>query len=87
MKVAVWDTYVEREDGRVMHFDILVSSDLNNPEKVFEYGREYLREMQIEVGQLTANKCSFCHIERAPELIRNEITHKGYYIIEMENCG
>ncbi|HCM77184.1 MAG TPA: DUF2024 domain-containing protein, partial [Cytophagales bacterium] len=24
MKVAVWDTYVMREDGHPMHFDILV---------------------------------------------------------------
>ena len=28
MKISVWDTYVAREDGKTMHFDILVSHNL-----------------------------------------------------------
>ena len=36
MKVSVWDTYVEREDGKIMHFDILVSSELKNEQIIFE---------------------------------------------------
>jgi len=24
MKVVVWDTYVTRKDGRIMHFDVIV---------------------------------------------------------------
>lgn len=30
MEVSVWDTYVKREDGKAMSFDILVPSDLKN---------------------------------------------------------
>ena len=38
MKVAVWDTYVKRKDGRVMNFDILVPADEMNEERIFTFG-------------------------------------------------
>ena len=42
MKVSVWDTYVERRDGKTMHFDILVPSELKNEQTIYGYGKEYL---------------------------------------------
>jgi len=30
MKVAVWDTYVTKKDGSVMHFDIIVPEEIIN---------------------------------------------------------
>jgi hypothetical protein len=39
MNVAVWDTYVDRPDGRTMHFDILVETDTSF-ETVRRYGAE-----------------------------------------------
>ena len=30
MKVAVWDTYVTKKDGAVMHFDILAPEDIKD---------------------------------------------------------
>ena len=30
MKVAVWDTYVKRMDGKTMHFAILVLQELED---------------------------------------------------------
>ena len=34
MQVAVWDTYVTRKDGKVMHFDIIVPDDLEDENKI-----------------------------------------------------
>jgi hypothetical protein len=39
MKIAVWDTYVTRKDGKIMHFDILVDENVNDAEQVYEYGK------------------------------------------------
>jgi hypothetical protein len=87
MKIAVWDTYVERNDGKIMHFDILVSKEFTNKNKIFEFGKLYLENKPFQTGQLTSNECRFCHIEEATQLVINDILTKGFYIIEMENCN
>ena len=30
MKIAVWDTYVTKNDGQIMHFDILAPDDIKD---------------------------------------------------------
>lgn len=87
MKVAVWDTYVEREDGKTMHFDILVASDLKNEHTIFGYGREYLKSKPFQTRNLTSKECRFCHIEQASDVIRDQIQENGFFIIEMEHCN
>ena len=87
MKVAVWDTYVKREDGNIMHFDILVPSDLKDEESIFNFGKDYLETKPFKTGKLTSNECRLCHIEQATEKIVSSIENKGYFIIEMENCN
>lgn len=87
MKVAVWDTYVSRKDGLTMHFDILVPSALTDEAKIFNFGKAYLAEKSFETGVLTAKECQLCHIEEATQDIIDDIQHKGYYIVEMENCN
>ncbi len=87
MRVAVWDTYVRRKDGPVMHFDILVPSDLKNEKEIFAFGKEYLKTKPFTTGNLSAQECRFCHMESAPNAVVDEINQKGYYIIEMENCS
>nr|AWJ66164.1 hypothetical protein [uncultured bacterium] len=86
MKVSVWDTYVQREDGRRMHFDILVPDDLKEERIVFGFGKDYLKTKALKNQVLTTNECRFCHIASASEEIIQEIKKKGYTIIEMENC-
>ncbi|PWB27924.1 DUF2024 family protein [Flavobacterium sp. HTF] len=86
MKVAVWDTYVTRKDGKIMHFDILVDEDTDDANKVFEFGRQYLKSVAQEGQPLTSKECNFCHIDKAPEEIENQIRANGFSIIEMENC-
>lgn len=86
MKVSVWDTYIPREDGRRMHFDILVPSELKDERKIFGFGMDYLKKKSDETNELTTNECRFCHIEHASDELIAEIEKKGYAIIEMENC-
>jgi hypothetical protein len=86
MKIAVWDTYVQREDGKMMHFDILVDSSNVQADQVLELGRHYLGSKSFATDGLTARECRFCHIEEAsPELVA-QILLRNHAIVEMENC-
>lgn len=87
MKVSVWDTYVKRDDNRIMHFDILVPSNLTDEDKIFLYGTNYLKSKAIEGKKLTTKECRFCHIANASNEVIASIEQKGYFIIEMENCN
>jgi len=87
MKVSVWDTYVQRQDGLTMHFDILVSEHQTEESRIFQFGKEYLESKPFKSGKLNARECLFCHIEEASRVVENEILEKGYHIIEMENCN
>ncbi len=85
MKAAVFDTYVTKRDGSVMHFDI-ITKDGEDFEKVVVFGKEYL-ESKGQAGQaLSAKECKFCHIEMATPEIEDSILNKGYYILEMQGC-
>jgi hypothetical protein len=86
MKVAVWDTYVKRQDGIIMHFDILVPDKMVDVTKIFNYGKEYLASKPFKSGELSTKECNFCHIEQATQQVVDGIQKKDYYIIEMENC-
>lgn len=86
MKVAVWDTYVTRKDGRIMHFDILVEDSLTDSEVVFGFGKQYLKGKNEEGQLLDTKECQFCHIEHASDAIKEQVTTYGFSIIEMENC-
>ena len=86
MKVAVWDTYVTKKDGSVMHFDILVPDELTDIETIYSFGGAYLAGKTIENTSISAKECNFCHIEKATQEIEEAICQNGYYIIEMEGC-
>ncbi|GAA4276930.1 DUF2024 family protein [Aquimarina mytili] len=86
MKVSIWDTYVHRKNGTIMHFDIVVSSNLKDEQAIFEYGKEFLKTKPHQTDDLTTEECRFCHIEQATHEMISEIEDKGYFIIEMENC-
>lgn len=86
MKVAVWDTYVTKKDGTVMHFDIVAPGQIKDEQIIHTFGKEYLQSRHQEGQPLTAKECSFCHIEQATDAMVLSIREKGYYIIEMQNC-
>lgn len=87
MKVAVYDTYVTKKDGTVMHFDILVPDSLKNDELIHGFGRDYLSSKKQEGQPLTTAECRYCHIEEATAEVVAEIESKGYSIIEMQGCN
>jgi len=87
MKVAVWDTYVNRKDGSKMHFDIIAPADIQDEQIIHTFGKEYLQSKNEQEQPLTSKECSFCHIEQATAEMEISIRQKGYYIIEMQNCN
>lgn len=87
MKIAVWDTYVTRKDGKVMHFDILVDERTVDENQIFEYGRAFLKTQSQEGQPLTSKECKFCHIDKAPDAVERQILEEGFSIIKMENCN
>lgn len=86
MKVSVYDTYVNKKDNSLMHFDILVPLEMNNIESIHEYGRHFINSKGQAGQPLTARECQFCHVEEATEKMKTHIEEKGYYIVEMEGC-
>ena len=85
MQCAVYDTYVEKEDGRTMHFDVIVEE--NTPhEKAIEFGKQYLESVGQGGQRMTQEECQFCHIQEAPSVVERDITSRGYYIQKMEGC-
>jgi hypothetical protein len=87
MQVAVWDTYVTKKDGKLMHFDILVPESEKEEANILCFGLEYLKSKKQEGQPLTSKECTFCHIEKASEEISSSILEKGYYIVEMQGCS
>ena len=86
MKVAVWDTYVTKKDGRVMHFDIVAPVEITDTTTIYNYGKTYLKSKGQEGQPLTSKQCRFCHVRQVfPEWMA-DIRKQGYYIIELENC-
>ena len=86
MQVAVWDTYVTKTDGSVMHFDIIAPEQIEDEKIIHTFGKDYLQSKNQESQSLTARECGFCHIEKATDEMVLSIQQKGYYIIEMQNC-
>ncbi len=85
MEIAVYDTYVTKKDGKIMHFDVIVEK--NTPhERAIEYGKEYLKEAGQEGQKITQEECQFCHIQKAPAVVESSISERGYFIQKMEGC-
>ena len=86
MQVSVWDTYVTKKDGTIMHFDIIAPDFIKDEKIIYAYGKEYLLSRNQENLLLTSNECTFCHIEKASIEMELSIKQKGFYILEMQNC-
>ncbi|PAW90276.1 MAG: hypothetical protein B9S33_01965 [Pedosphaera sp. Tous-C6FEB] len=87
MKVAVWDTYVTRTDGRVMHFDIIAPAEVKDASLIHSFGKKYLQARGQEGRSLTSRECRFCHVESVRPEWEKAIRQDGYFVLEMENCG
>ena len=85
-KVNVWDTYVTKKDGNIMHFDIIAPVEISDTAVIYQYGKDYLKTKNQEGQPLTSKQCRLCHIEHLRPEWEVEIDDKGYFIIEMEGC-
>ena len=86
MKVAVWDSYVTKTNGIIMHFDILVPVEIKDQSVVYNYGKEYLKSKGQGSQEFTAKECSFCHVEVLKPSWEIDILLKEYIIVELDNC-
>jgi Domain of unknown function (DUF2024) len=85
MECAVYDTYVTKKDGRIMHFDVIVEA--NTPhDKAVDYGKEFLEQVGQGGQTMTQEECQFCHVQEAPPVVATEIENRGYFIQKMEGC-
>ena len=84
MQTAVWDTYVKKQDGNVMHFDIIVPAECKSPETIYEYGKAYLALKEEAQSPIDTEACQFCHIEEPTAEMEAAINSQGYYILEMD---
>lgn len=83
MEISVYDTVFKKEDGVLIKFDILVPSDFTDLDKIYEYGTNFLRDENVDATNLiSADECTFCHIEVATEAIQKDINKKGYSIFK-----
>ena len=83
MKVAVWDTYVPKKDGNVMHFDIIAPDNIKDGGIIYQFGKDYLTAKNEENSALDTDECQLCHIEEPSAEMIESIANKGYYILEM----
>ncbi len=85
MECAVYDTYVTKKDGSIMHFDVVVEASTLH-EKAIGYGKQYLATAGQSGQKMTSEECQFCHIQAAPPFVEKAIEQNGYWIQKMEGC-
>ncbi len=83
MQTAVWDTYVKKKNGNIMHFDIIVPDTIKDTEAIYSYGKAYLAQTGESESSLDTEECRFCHIEEPTPEIKEAIKTLGYFILEM----
>ena len=86
-KVVVWDTYVTKKDGSIMHFDIIAPVEVKDVDIIHNYGKKYLLSKGQAGQKITTDECRFCHIESLRPEWEEAIENEGYFIIEMEGCN
>jgi hypothetical protein len=84
MKAAVWDSYLKKANGNVLHFDVVVPDGSSETAIVYKYAYEYLKSRGIDGAEINVKNCQFCHIESMTDKMRSDIESKGFHIIEMD---
>lgn len=86
MKVAVWDTYVQKKNGDTMHFDIIAPDHITDENIIHAMGKKYLVTKGQEGQPLSSKQCRYCHQEIASDEMQASIAETGFYILEMQGC-
>lgn len=85
MDCDVFDTYVTRPDGQLMHFDVIVPTGTELA-AALAFGQTYLLSVGVTDSVVTAERCRFCHVEQATPEMAQAIGEQGYFILAMEGC-
>ena len=85
MDCDVFDTYVTRPDGQLMHFDVIVPTGTEQT-AALAFGQAYLLSVGVTDSAVTAERCRFCHVEQATPEMAQAIAKQGYFILAMEGC-
>ena len=85
MQCEVYNTYVTKQDGAIMHFDVIVPVN-STYSQVIAFGQSYPARVGQAGRPLTARECKFCHIEAASPQVEATIQRQGYYILPIEGC-
>jgi hypothetical protein len=85
VKLNVFDTYVIHDDGKTMHFDVLLpqEAELADAEK---FALHWLNEIGMQINSIQVDSCRFCHTEPANPETENIVASRGYAILQMEGC-
>ena len=85
MDCAVYDTYVEKKDGKVMHFDVIVEKSTPH-DRAIEYGKSYLEKCRPRRPKHDPGRMPILSYSKAPDAVEKEISSNGFYIQKMEGC-
>ncbi len=85
MRLAIWDTYVSRDDGSVLHFDVVVPESHSNWAEVLKAACGYAAGRGIPDVRVTAEECRFCHWEDPDPVHLDAINEHGFAIIPLED--
>jgi hypothetical protein len=84
MKIAVFDTYVKKRDGAILHFDVLVPE--NSGQHAEKFARQWLASIGLPADAFDLQSCRYCHSESPKPDVMQQIRSQGYYILQMEGC-
>ncbi|NWG26905.1 MAG: DUF2024 family protein [Ignavibacteriaceae bacterium] len=87
MKAAVWDSYIKKDNGNILHFDVVVPESRSESAIDYKYAYEYLKSKGVNSAEINVTNCQFCHIEILTEKMMSDIESKGFYIIEMDEIA
>jgi hypothetical protein len=62
-----------------------VPDTLKDAQIIYQFGKEYLKELSLSDASIDAQECRYCHIEEASEEVISAIDQKGYYILRMDD--
>jgi hypothetical protein len=86
MKVSVYETYLKKEDGSIMHFDIILPATVKKPELVYAIVKIYLEKKGHSNLEITGEECTFSLYQDAHKDWKPDLEKQGYHIVEFEGC-
>jgi hypothetical protein len=85
MKIDVYDTYATTANGSTVHFDVFLKSG-EHKDKALEYAALFLDEIGERTGNITLDRCNFCHSEIANPAVIKAVELNGHFIFRMGGC-